>query len=238
MPKTRTLVKGYQRFRQKVFESDHVRYEKLVREGQHPHTAVIACSDSRVDPVVVLDAKPGELFVIRNVANLIPPWEPKRGGFHGTSAGLEFAVCNLQVENLVVMGHSHCGGIQALLDHYGEHDEGEGFIAPWVNLAHWARDRVLRVYPEADGEVLSRACERTAVEVSLDNLLSFPFIAKRVEAGTLRVLGWLFEIETGDLYECQRGWSRFARTPEEENTSAQEDEPSGEEQAPVSDADS
>lgn len=215
MPEVKTLLAGFQRFRKKVFEADHAHYEQLVRDGQHPHTLVIACCDSRVDPVVVLDAKPGELFVIRNVANLVPPWEPETGHFHGTSAGLEYAVCNLQVENVVVMGHSHCGGIQALLDHYGEHNEGQGFIAPWVQLAHWARDRVLRVYPQADGEHLARACERTAVEVSLDNLLSFPFVAERVKAGTLRVLGWYFEIETGDLYECQRGWERFATDPGE-----------------------
>lgn len=203
------MFRGFQRFREKVFEADHARYEQLVREGQHPHTAIIACCDSRVDPVMILDAKPGDLFVIRNVANLVPPWEPKKGGFHGTSAGLEYAVCNLQVSNVVVMGHSHCGGIQALLDGYGEHDEGEGFIAPWVGLARWARERVLRVHPGADGEILARACERTAVEVSLDNLLSFPFIAQRVEAGTLRVLGWYFDIQEGELYECQRGWHRF-----------------------------
>jgi len=213
MPEIRALLRGYHRFREEIFKADHARYEQLVREGQHPHTCIIACSDSRVDPVMILDARPGDLFVIRNVANLIPPWEPQTGSFHGTSAGLEYAVCNLQVRNVVVMGHSHCGGITALLEGYGEHDEGEGFIAPWVGLLRWARERVLRVYPEADGEVLARACERTAVEVSLDNLLSFPFIAKRVEAGTLRVLGWYFDIEQGYLFECQRGWHRFDAAP-------------------------
>ncbi|MGB5063911.1 MAG: carbonic anhydrase, partial [Candidatus Competibacter sp.] len=140
------LLKGFQRFRVKSFEPNRELFNRLAMQGQTPGTLLIGCSDSRVDPAILTDSAPGDLFVVRNVASLVPPYETT-GRYHGTSAALEFAVCNLHVHNIIVLGHSHCGGISALLDGYGENDEGEGYIAPWVRIAAPARDEVLRRWP-------------------------------------------------------------------------------------------
>lgn len=139
--------------------------------GQAPKTLVVACCDPRVDPALVLDCAPGDLFVIRNVANLIPPAE-NQGHYHGTSAALEFGVRNLEVQHVIVLGHAHCGGIHALLD--GSVDKGETFIAGWMGIADAARERVERDYAEASSEVRHCACEQEAILVSLNNLMTFP----------------------------------------------------------------
>src|SRR5690606_17630145 len=127
------LVEGYQRFHDHYFAAEGRQIFAELTLGQNPGTLVIACSDSRVDPAIVMDCKPGDLFVVRNVANLVPPYE-KGGGYHGVSAALEFAVCTLRVENIIVQGHRQCGGIKALFDGIPEGQGGE-FIKPWVNMA-------------------------------------------------------------------------------------------------------
>ena len=202
------LLQGFQRFRGRYFEQEGGRelYNQLARCGQAPATMVIACSDSRVDPGIITDAEPGDLFVVRNVANLVPPRE-SGGRFHGTSAALEFAVCNLQVSNIIVMGHAHCGGIEALMESYSDAHRGEGFIAPWMEIATSARERVLARWPEAGKEFQQRACERTSIIVSLNNLMTFPFIKERVETGHLRLFGWYFDIDNGELmqYDPEHG---------------------------------
>jgi len=161
-----------------------------------------------VDPAILTDSAPGDMFVIRNVANLIPPYETG-GRYHGTSAAVEFAVCNLKVDNIVVLGHSHCGGITALLDGYGENDEGEGYIAPWMRIAAPARDEVLRRWPDASREFKQRACERAGVRVSLTNLMTFPFIRQRIEAGSLNLYGWYYDLENGELMQYDPDKDRF-----------------------------
>lgn len=139
MGSLRKLVDGYQRFQKHYFSERGRELYKELAVGQHPDTMVIACSDSRVDPALVLDCKPGDLFVVRNVANLVPPYET--GGLHhGVSAALEFAVNILEVTNIIVLGHHQCGGIKALLDDNPAHQGG--FIKPWMNMAKRAADRV------------------------------------------------------------------------------------------------
>ncbi len=208
MAEIKKLFQGFQRFRQRYFEQDRELFDQL-RRGQAPKTLVIACSDSRVDPALLTGAEPGDLFVIRNVANLVPPCE-SGGKFHGTSAALEFAICNLGVENIIVLGHAYCGGIRALLDGYGEHaGEGEGFIAPWVHMATSARDRVLAQWPEASKDFQQRACERAAIAVSLEHLMSFNFVRQRVESGQLRIYGWYFDIDNGELLQYDPEKGRF-----------------------------
>lgn len=192
------LLRGFRRFRAKLFESNRELFNHLVREGQSPKTMVIGCSDSRVDPAIITDAAPGDLFVVRNVANLVPPYETG-GVYHGTSAALEFAVCALQVKNIIVLGHTHCGGIKALLK--GEEEQGESFIAPWVRMAAPARDKVLADWPDASKEFQLRACERASILVSLENLKSFPFIKSRIEEGLVRLWGWYFDLENGELMQ-------------------------------------
>jgi carbonic anhydrase len=190
------LIDGYKRFRGNYFESDEQLFEQL-SQGQAPDTLVIACSDSRVDPAIIMDCKPGDLFVIRNVANLVPPYETG-GGYHGVSSALEFGVRALNVKHIVVLGHQYCGGINALLNGVVG-IEGTQFIQPWVNMAHAAREKVLTTMPDAPKQEQLCACEMESVLISLNNLLTFPWIKQRVDQGELMLHGWHFNIEKGIL---------------------------------------
>ncbi len=187
------LLQGYRRFREEVWPAERMRYEMLSERGQRPQTLIVSCSDSRVDPPTVFGAAPGELFVIRNVAGLVPPYQPD-GGCHGTSAALEFGVRVLKVARIVVLGHAQCGGVQAMVE--GAPPEANDFVAPWMAVA----GRVLDCAPESAGraERLSR-CELAVVRLSLANLLTFPWIAQAVEAGRLTLHGMQFDIHNGVL---------------------------------------
>lgn len=191
------LLEGFQRFRERHFKSDDSLYQQLVKEGQTPRTMVVACCDSRVDPALVLDCEPGDLFVIRNVANLVPPIEG-RAGHHGTTAAIEYGVRNLGVEHIVVLGHAQCGGIGALMRSGGVSNPGS-FIDDWMCLVESARKSVMAEMPNATLKEQTRACEQRAILVSLENLMTFSWIRQRVEAGTLRLHGWYFDIEHGQL---------------------------------------
>ncbi len=193
-----TLTTGFRAFRDGRFQDERATYEKLVVHGQRPKVALIACSDSRVDPAMLLQADPGELFIIRNVANLIPPYETE-GSYHGTSAALEFAVEHLKVAHVIVLGHSHCGGIRALFDRPAPDEGHQGFIAPWMSLVESAYLRVEGTMPGASLEAKARACEQSAVLVSLENLMTFPAIQEGVKAGRLRLHGWFVDVRDCDL---------------------------------------
>ena len=186
------LIKGYRRFRAGTWPQERSRFEELSRFGQHPRALVIACSDSRTDPQMVFNAVPGELFVIRNVANLAPPYGPDDQP-HGVSSAIEFAVRSLKVSDIVVMGHAMCGGIKALLD--GAPAEASDFVATWVSLAEPARRRAMLAPAERRYDV----CEHEAVRLSLSNLLTFPWIKEAAAAGGLRLHGCFFDIRTGIL---------------------------------------
>jgi len=190
------LIAGFKRFQESYFGGDQELFDQL-REGQNPGAMVIACSDSRVDPAILLDCEPGDLFMVRNVANLVPPYE-KGAGLHGVSTALEFGVCVLGVEHLIVLGHSRCGGIRALMQGIPEGAQGE-FITGWVNIAARAKDRVLAEFPDATPQEQCCACEEASILVSLENLLTFPWIRERVQKGTLMLHGWYFDIENGVL---------------------------------------
>ena len=193
------LVRGYHRFRKHGWERERARWRELA-EGQSPKVMVIACSDSRVEPTIIFDSKPGEMFVVRNVAALAPPFETTPG-HHGVSAALEFAVTQLGVEELIVMGHGLCGGCAAALS--GQFDEarsGEGkFIADWVSLLDEARDRVVKRHPELGQEAFLEM-ELEAVIASLANLRTFPWIAEREGAGRLALHGCHFSVADGRLF--------------------------------------
>ncbi len=192
----RQLVEGFRRFREHHFAEGNVRFQDLVRSGQTPKALVVACCDSRVDPALVLDCAPGDLFVIRNVANLVPPFE-NQGHYHGTSAALEFGVRNLGVPHIIVLGHAQCGGIHALLE--GSVDKDESFIVEWMGIADAAREQVERELAGASDKSRHLACEQKAILVSLNNLMTFPWIRERVEQGGLTLYGWYFDIEGGEL---------------------------------------
>lgn len=191
------LIEGFRRFRECHFESNDSLYQKLVTEGQTPKTMVVACCDSRVDPAIVLDCEPGDLFVIRNVANLVPPAEG-RAGHHGTTAAIEYGVRNLGVGHIVVLGHAHCGGINTLVKNGGVSNP-DSFIDDWMCLVESARRSVVAEMPHASLNEQARACEQQAILVSLDNLMTFPWVRERVEAELLTLHGWYFDIEHGQL---------------------------------------
>lgn len=192
------LVGGYHRFRETDWARQRDRWSEL-SQGQSPKVMVIACSDSRVDPAQVFDTSPGEIFVVRNVANLVPPFE-RDGSRHGVSAALEFAVTQLKVSEIVVMGHGSCGGVHAALtDAFAGKQPGEGgFIAHWVDMLDEARDRI--VAEHGTGPEAIHAMELETVRVSLANLRTFPFVQEAEAAGTLKLRGAYFAIADGVLH--------------------------------------
>ena len=191
------LIEGYYRFRGTEWQAERARWSELAG-GQSPRVMVIACSDSRVDPAAIFGSRPGEVFVVRNVANLVPPYETA-GNYHGVSAALEFAVTKLGVEEIVVLGHGACGGVNAALTRSlaGAEPGDGGFVANWISLLDAARDRVVAAH--GTGEDGQRALEQEAVRVSIGNLMTFDFVRERVEAGTLTIHGAVFAIADGKL---------------------------------------
>jgi carbonic anhydrase len=192
------LVSGYRRFRNEGWSGQRERWAEL-SEGQSPKVMVIACSDSRVDPAIIFDTSPGEIFAVRNVANLVPPFE-EGGGRHGVSAALEFAVTQLEVPEVVVLGHGSCGGVQAALSRRfdGAAPGAGGFIAHWIDLLDDARDRIIAEH--GTGQEAVRALELETVRVSIANLRTFPFVPEREAAGTLSIRGAYFAIADGALH--------------------------------------
>lgn len=187
------LIEGYRRFRGDTWAREKERFEALAASGQRPVALVIACADSRVDPQMIFGAGPGELFVVRNVANLVPPYSPD-ANYHGTSAALEFAVKGLEVPHIVVLGHAQCGGVQALLG--GVPDELGDFLENWVRIGAPARRRAIAC---DDPEERQTRCEHEVVKVSLENLMTFPWVRERVEAGRLALHGCYFGVRSGRL---------------------------------------
>ena len=192
------LTAGFRIFRDGRFQEQRATYENLVDQGQNPRVAVVACSDSRVDPAIVLQADPGDLFIVRNVANLVPPCK-RDGDFHGTSAALEYAVEHLQVQHLIILGHAHCGGVRSLFEKAEQDDESNQFVSPWMSLVRSAYLRVEGTMPDASAEEKARICEQSAVLVSLENLMTFPCISRRVGDGRLRLHGWYIDIRSCTL---------------------------------------
>jgi carbonic anhydrase len=186
------LIEGYRRFRAGTWQEERQRFEALSRIGQRPRALVIACSDSRTDPQMVFNARPGELFVVRNVANIVPPYGPDDQP-HGVSSAIEFAVRSLQVRDIVVLGHAMCGGVKALLE--GAPDEASDFVGRWVRIAEPARQRAMQAPPEERQTI----CEHETVRLSLTNLMTFPWIKDAVEAGHTTLHGCFFGIQSGVL---------------------------------------
>ncbi len=190
------IIQGINRF-QELHYGKNPELAQQLRNGQNPNALLIGCSDSRVDPALLTDCAPGDLFMIRNVANLVPPYE-KNCGYHGVSSALEYAVLYLEVSNIIVMGHSGCGGINGLMEMGKGKRVGE-FIDNWVNIAAPARDKVLRNMPDASPEEQAHACEKEAILISLANLQTFSWIKQRIAEKRLTLHGWYFNIDTGQL---------------------------------------
>lgn len=192
------LIAGYKSFHKDYFTSSNRLYEELVRDGQKPETLVIACSDSRADPAILTHSGPGEMFVVRNVAAIVPPYQTD-SRHHGTSAAIEYAVKSLKVKHIIVMGHSLCGGIAALANKELIRGKYE-FISQWIEIGAPALEAVERELVDAPEDTRQRFLEQAVILVSLNNLLSFPWIKAGVEKGELEVHGWYFDLGSGLLY--------------------------------------
>lgn len=202
------LMNGYRRFLSTRYPQEAAVYHSLAEDGQAPRTMIIACCDSRVDPAAIFSAGPGELFIVRNVANLVPPFEPQ-GDYHGTSAALEFAVTGLEVENIVILGHARCGGVSAFIDKVDKPVTKPGFIDKWMSLLNAARTEAFREAAGKTTEERQKALEHASVRHSIDNLLTFPFIRERQETGRLRLRGAYFDIADGRLHDLDSESAQF-----------------------------
>jgi carbonic anhydrase len=202
------LLEGYRRFRETGWAPNRERWARL-GEGQEPQVMIISCSDSRVDPAQIFDVDPGEIFVVRNVAALVPPFETTPG-HHGVSAALEFAVQVLKVKEIVVMGHGMCGGARAALTQelHGTEPGSGGFIANWIRMLDEAREPVAARHG-TKGREAERAMEQAGVNVSLTNLRTFPCVREKEREGTLRLRGAFFAISDGVLHLLDEATGEF-----------------------------
>ncbi|MEP0391456.1 MAG: carbonic anhydrase [Erythrobacter sp.] len=209
MPEYTKLLDGYRRFREDTYPRQKARFDKTVAEGQRPKLMIIGCSDSRVDPAQIFDVDPGDIFVVRNVAALVPPFEMSPGQ-HGVSAAVEFAVQMLEVRQVLVLGHGKCGGCHAALTQsLNKADPGEGaFVANWVDLLSEAREPVARKYGTT-GRKAELAMEFAAIRASLKNLRTFPWVAEKEASGLLKLRGAHFSIAEGMLYSLDEETGEF-----------------------------
>ena len=192
------LIEGYKKFYHKYFHNGTSIFQSLKNE-QCPKILIIACSDSRVDPAIILNCQPGDLFVVRNVANLIPPYEDD-GSHHGTSAALEFAVCGLGIKHIIILGHSNCGGIRSLVENQAKIKKGD-FISKWMEIAKPAYEETTKNHSLTSTDQKITSCSHFALINSLKNLNTFPWISSKVKDRTLFLHSWYFDIETGIIEE-------------------------------------
>jgi carbonic anhydrase len=202
------LTDRYRRFRFRHFAPNQSRFEELAEHGQSPDVMVVSCCDSRVDPETIFSAMPGELFVVRNVANLVPPYETS-GKYHGVSAALEFAALNLRVRHIMVIGHSGCGGIRACLEHDAARQSEAQFISNWMSMLDPARDAVRAAHAARPVADMVAALEREGVKASLANLRTFPCIQILEGKGRVALYGAHFDIATGALSVLNEGTGVF-----------------------------
>jgi carbonic anhydrase len=206
-----SLLDGYRTFRGERFVAERARYRALAERGQTPEVMVIACCDSRAAPETIFNAVPGEIFVLRNVANLVPPYRPD-GAYHGTSAALEFAVQSLKIRHIVVLGHGACGGIQAALAPAAEPLSPGDFIGKWMDLLARAAEEIGSNHDLTAAE-RQLALERVSIRRSIDNLRTFPCVSVLEDKGRLHLHGAWFNIAGGDLWIMDSGSGEFAAAP-------------------------
>ncbi len=196
------LLHGFMGYQKRYFGDDASLYAQL-KDGQKPTTLVIGCCDSRVHPPALLGTEPGEMFVVRNVANLVPPYDPS-SEHASVAAALEFAVQVLQVKRVIVLGHKGCGGIRGLMDNSAQQGSA---LSKWLDIAQTAKEAALTVfrkYPQRDPY---ESCEQLAILVSLSNLQSYPWLAEKVAQGAVQIDGWYFDMQSGSLsgYDSDTG---------------------------------
>jgi carbonic anhydrase len=205
------LLKGFADFRVGYYQEHLDLFEKLATEGQSPKILIIGCSDARVDPGILTQTKPGDIFTVRNVAAMVPPAQyPPDDRQHGTSAAIEFAVRGLGVEHIVVLGHALCGGIGALVDGSGGAYAHYDYLSTWTAVAQHTRDVVVEELKGRSRDEVTRAVEQAAVLNSVSNLMGYRWIEERVKAGTLTLHGWWFNLTVGQLYAFNPETLKFA----------------------------
>ncbi len=203
------LLSGYSRFHQHLLHQEvgaDSYYQKLLKQDQKPIAIIIGCCDSRVDPAIILDCDPGDLFVIRNVANLVPPYENDRH-YHGTSAALEFGVCSLNIPNIIVLGHSECGGIRSLLEE--KPNKKRTFISKWMSLVKIPTATQMKKYSPLTFKQKEELYNKKSLMGSLKNLMTFPWIKERIESDTLRLHVWYFNLLSGNLEKYDSSTKEF-----------------------------
>ena len=194
------LIEGYLQFREEYILNENPVFKRLADFGQSPRTLIIACSDSRVDPALLMNCSPGDLFVVRNVANLVPPYDDT-DSYHGTSAAVEYAVTALNVQHIIILGHSNCGGINSLFQN--KISKNKSFIAKWMEIAKDSKEIVLEKHHDESINNQAYLCGKYSIVKSLQNLMTFPWIKERVDELCLFIHGWHFDMETGiiDTYD-------------------------------------
>jgi len=206
------LISGYREFRANYVGEENKEWLKVAGKRQDPKVMMVACSDSRVHPAILTRSALGELFMIRNVANVVPPFEEgdADSSYHGTSAAVEFAINHLHVKHIIVMGHSGCGGIESLMDKsITDETQGYSFIRPWMSIVEEASH-----FSEYERTTMNQAsrvcvCEKRAILISLNNLVSFPWVREAIKDGTLHLHGWYFDIKSGSLSEYNMKTEEF-----------------------------
>lgn len=194
MQKIRDFILGFKNFQDQYFCREGSPFSEL-RESQSPSTLVVACCDSRTDPSLIMQCEPGDIFVVRNIANIVPPYE-QDSGYHGISAALEYAVLSLKVADIIILGHSSCGGIKALLE---DSARGGEFVGKWISILDPARSQVMENFDCTDQRA-AKALEMAGILTSMGNLLTFPWLAERVSQGLLTIHGWYFDMACGQLF--------------------------------------
>lgn len=201
----KNLIDGFSDFKKNFFGTDRSFFEQLAKRGQTPNTIIISCSDSRVDPAILFGTRPGELFVIRNVANLVPPYQPD-DNYHGISAAIEFGIRDLGVKEIVVLGHAFCGGIKALCSHVsGEEKDDREFITPWIKIALPVMDQFDSKLEDKDVHKV----EKASIVNSIKNLRTFPWVRSLELANELKIHGWWFDMEHGALWTYDNNKKKF-----------------------------
>jgi carbonic anhydrase len=204
------LLKGFADFRLGYYQEHLDLFEKLATEGQSPKILIIGCSDARVDPGILTQTRPGDIFTVRNIAAMVPPAvNPPDQTQHGTSAAIEYAVRGLEVEHVVVLGHALCGGIAALVDGVNSVYATYDYVSTWTVVARNVRDVAVHDLAGRPREEIVRAVEQAAVVNSVANLMTFPWIAERVAAGTLVLHAWWFNLTEGQLYAFNQEAATF-----------------------------
>ncbi|PCI51055.1 MAG: carbonic anhydrase [Alphaproteobacteria bacterium] len=204
------LLDGYARFRGQYLSEENTPWRNWAKDGQSPKIMIIACSDSRVNPVIITNSGLGEIFIVNNVANLVPPYKQDAETYHGTSAAIEFAVTQLKVEHIIIMAHSGCGGIRALLtDDQPNSDKDFSFIRPWMKIVDKAAEFTTTEKSTMNLEALASVCERRASLISLNNLMGFPWVHEALLEKKLQVHAWHFDIGSGILQAYNENTEQF-----------------------------